>query len=378
MSENKGSQSGTGRGWWWNWWFLGLLLVWGLVWIGVNLVYIRQGVFAPDFAIIARAFRFNFELMPLASLIVGLLIGGGAILGEGRSPRFWGLLSGLLVIAVGGGLLGLRHYVTEIEPKRLVIREVQFWSPHVTEALRIVHVSDIQSGGIGAFEEEIIRQIGVLDPDIIINTGDWVQPLPPFTVESEIPKLVELFGQLSPPVGFFSAYGDTDGPLYEMPADALKPVTMLGVRPFLIEWDGGFIALQGLGLFPSRYRETGVDTIEGWISGVPEGALSVLVGHAPDFILEAAAFPIDLCLAGHTHGGQIRLPFLGPLVLESEVPKSMSRGFMEIGATRASISSGVGSTHAGGLPNLRFMCPPELVLIEVLPAAGGGYAKPQR
>jgi hypothetical protein len=78
--------------------------------------------------------------------------------------------------------------------------------------------------------------------------------------------------------------------------------------------------------------------------------------------------PVDLCLAGHTHGGQIRIPLVGPIVTLSYVPRSWARGFREVGATRLNVSAGIGCEHAAELPSMRLFCPPEMTLIELRPA----------
>ena len=72
--------------------------------------------------------------------------------------------------------------------------------------------------------------------------------------------------------------------------------------------------------------------------------------------------PVDLYLAGHTHGGQIRIPFGGPIIIPSRVPRSWARGFRELGATRLNVSAGIGCEHASRLPSMRLFCPPEMTV----------------
>jgi len=93
----------------------------------------------------------------------------------------------------------------------------------------------------------------------------------------------------------------------------------------------------------------------------------ILFGHAPDYALAMTEEPIDLCLAGHTHGGQVSLPFYGPLVIDSAVPRDWARGFRRIGIPYLNVSAGAGSNRYKGLPPLRFDCPTEMTLIELVP-----------
>ncbi len=91
----------------------------------------------------------------------------------------------------------------------------------------------------------------------------------------------------------------------------------------------------------------------------------VVLGHAPDFAL--AAPPADLLLAGHIHGGQVRIPGWGPLLTLSRVPRSWATGRTELpqGGTLV-VSRGLGMER-GDAPRLRLGCRPELVVIELVP-----------
>ena len=91
------------------------------------------------------------------------------------------------------------------------------------------------------------------------------------------------------------------------------------------------------------------------------------MGHSPNFALALKDTPVDLCLAGHTHGGQVRVPFFGPLTIYSKIPKEWALGFRQIGLPYLNVTAGVGSNRYGGLPPIRFNCPTELTVIELLP-----------
>lgn len=99
--------------------------------------------------------------------------------------------------------------------------------------------------------------------------------------------------------------------------------------------------------------------------GCPEEDVNILLGHAPDYILSLGHLSIDLCLAGHTHGGQVRIPFFGPPITLSRVPREWARGMHEVGNTRINVSAGVGSEHMMDLPAIRFNCPTEISVIEL-------------
>jgi predicted MPP superfamily phosphohydrolase len=94
-----------------------------------------------------------------------------------------------------------------------------------------------------------------------------------------------------------------------------------------------------------------------------------LVGHAPDDAL--GMHRADLLLAGHTHGGQVRLPLLGPPITFSRVPRSWASGVSHLptGATLV-MSRGIG-VERGNAPPLRFLCRPEIVVIDLVPGIPG-------
>ena len=91
----------------------------------------------------------------------------------------------------------------------------------------------------------------------------------------------------------------------------------------------------------------------------------VAMAHAPDFAL--GQVDADLLVAGHTHGGQVQVPILGPLITFSQVPNGWASGRTDLpGGRTLVVSRGIGMErdHA---PRLRFWCRPEVVIVEVVP-----------
>ena len=111
------------------------------------------------------------------------------------------------------------------------------------------------------------------------------------------------------------------------------------------------------------------------------------MGHAPDFVSAQAWRQVTtglcgvdvplLCVAGHTHGGQVVLPGFGPLLTLSSLPRSHASGCHDLGAMTLFVSRGIG--HECGLaPRIRFDCRPELALISLVPAARADPQQPRR
>jgi hypothetical protein len=262
--------------------------------------------------------------------------------------------------------LALRVYATHIEPRRLQVRTVAIASPKLTRPLRLLHISDIQAPAVGSYEARAFATMRSLRPDLVIFTGDLLQPLPPATYAGELPKIGRLLASLDAPLGKFAVGGDVDPPLV---LDAYEQwgFRLLDGQRATVDAGGLRIDLLGLPRFASRGGDPARSPIEAFLNETDSSDLRLVFAHGPDFALEARNLPIDLCLAGHTHGGQIRIPFVGPIITLSRVPRAWARGYREIGATRLNVSAGIGCEHLAGLPNIRFACPPEMTLFELRP-----------
>jgi len=92
--------------------------------------------------------------------------------------------------------------------------------------------------------------------------------------------------------------------------------------------------------------------------GVPREAFTILLAHSPDIIGQAAAAGLDLVLSGHTHGGQVRLPLVGPLYVNAELGGKYNQGLFRFGSTQLYVNRGIGTRF---FP-IRFLCPPEITV----------------
>ncbi|MFU8848814.1 MAG: metallophosphoesterase [Opitutales bacterium] len=351
----------------WRVWLLGLvsLLIVLVVVVVRNYLFIRAGMLKPNFSLIHQAYDFNLWHLPLGLLVLALCFAGLGLTWTGSRKALFCLCGIYCFLAMD--LFALRYYVTYIEPQRLVLRQVRIETPKLTEPLRILHISDIQAGSIGDYEESIFARIAELEPDLILNTGDYLQELPPATFESEWPKLVALMDSLAPRFGIYGVFGDTELELYRVPEAKLGPLKLLSSKTVVIDTGAGVISLHGLSLFQSNKAKWARRSVGQWLEQSDDSEFRILMGHAPDYAMGMTEELIDLCLAGHTHGGQVRLPFYGPLTTYSEVPRDWARGFRRIGIPYLNVSAGAGSNRHEGLPPIRFNCPTEMTLIELVP-----------
>ena len=113
----------------------------------------------------------------------------------------------------------------------------------------------------------------------------------------------------------------------------------------------------------------GRDVARPWLRGaVPKTNLLIMLVHTPDELQLAARFGADWCFAGHTHGGQVSLPWLGPLYTGTHLGRSFDRGLFRFAGTPLFITAGVGTSV---IP-IRLGVPPDVALLTLVPVREGG------
>jgi uncharacterized protein len=343
------------------------LLAWGtLLFIAAHvLLFVRTTYSIRSFFHLVRAiYQFDTLLMPA----IGLILGGYGLYASRRTlGHHW--LRRVSWAVLGCSVLSptIRFYAGQIEARHLVLRTVTIETPKVARPIRILHISDIQSDAVGKYEERVFARIRELHPDIVLCTGDLLQPLPPATLASEWPKMAQLFATLDAPGGVHMVIGDVDGLETQRLIAKNHVVSTISGDQTTQTFTGARLRIYGLSPGQDMKWHEAHRVIAEWREKTTPDEFTIVMGHHPDYSLAVRTIPVDLCLAGHTHGGQIRVPFLGPIITLSHVPRSWARGFHEIGATRLNVSAGIGCEHAAGLPSMRFCCPPEMTLIELRP-----------
>lgn len=233
--------------------------------------------------------------------------------------------------------------------------------PESFHGFRIAQISDIHYGPWmnQAGVERGMRIAQAFHPDLVVLTGDFVShPL----------------GQSNGPAGARNA---------EPCADVLarwKDVPMIAVLGNHDWWNSSQIVSQvlierGIRLLRNTAAviERGTDKL--WIAGVddvferqadlsaatknvPRNDATILLAHEPDFADHASRFPVDLQLSGHSHGGQVRIPLVGPIVLPV-LGRKYHTGLNRVGRLQVYTNRGLGLID----PPVRLNCPPEVTLI---------------
>lgn len=267
-----------------------------------------------------------------------------------------------LLLAAAGAMVGLRIWCTHVEPAMLLVRHVRVDSGKLARPIRLLHLSDMQPARVGAHEARTIAKARALEPDLVLYTGDLIQTSRAAAPE-ELRKMAALLATLKPRLGKLAIPGDTDAILHGMGPGELGGMELLESEEAVVDVDGRRLRILGLDLRESRGNP--VRHVADWLKAGHPSDLTIVMGHAPDYALGLERVAVDLCLAGHTHGGQLVLPFFGAPHIGSIVPRSWARGLHNYGATRIHVSAGSGAERAAGMPPLRLNCPSEMTLIDL-------------
>jgi len=226
--------------------------------------------------------------------------------------------------------------------------------------LRIVQLSDTHFERLTRREREAIAIVNSLDADLILMTGDYLN-ISYLDDRDSRQAFRDFVGQLHSRYGIYAVWGNTDLPPWRDELVAGLGITVLEDEIVELELNGQPICLVGLNL---HHQAIGKDRakLQQLAQSLPPNHFNILLYHAPDLmpeVVETGQF--DLYLAGHTHGGQIRLPWYGAIVTASIYGKRYEAGQYQEGRTTLYVSRGLGF-EGGHAPRVRFFCPPEITV----------------
>ncbi len=215
--------------------------------------------------------------------------------------------------------------------------------------LRVAHVSDFHVDRASRALNQLAVEIRDEPVDLLVFTGDAIN-------EREATKLFRTtLGGLPARLGRVAVRGNHD-------VTRWKNVDLFGGGVATELTDRGPLILEDGTLAVCGAAFNDYDALPDCIAGAPKGAFVILAFHTPDLV-EAMDPAPDLYLAGHTHGGQIALPFYGALVTLSRFDKKYESGVFHVGPTTLVVNRGIG--FEAHLPRVRFFSRPELTVIDV-------------
>jgi predicted MPP superfamily phosphohydrolase len=239
--------------------------------------------------------------------------------------------------------LGAHNDVYDIEVTRheIFIDDL----PEAIDGYRIAFLTDTHVAAFVRrdFYREIIAQVRKFDPHLLLLGGDFV------TWHRHIPLMAEvLISELRARDGVFAILGNHD--YWAGAQDVQKAMEEKGVR-FLTNASVK-LPLQLIGI-DEMYR--GAPDVDKAFEEIDPHQPCIGISHHPDIIDLLGARRLDLLLCGHTHGGQIRFPFFGAVVVPSRHEGEYAAGFHRLRNVLMYVSRGIGS-----IPPLRILCRPEV------------------
>lgn len=341
----------------------------------------------------------GFTLIHVAYVVgtVGVPLAGGIVL-VGARPRPWGVTA-VCVIALAAIPVGV--YATYVEPFWLRAETVSLVvdgldgadgadAPDgVDEAIRIGVLADLQTTAVGDYERDAVERLLGFEPDIVLLPGDLYQfdaelfdeRAPQFTeligrIVGEVPLVYLVSGNTDTVAGLRRITEGTGARVLDNEIDTFElrgvPVIVGGTTLFGDDAAARRMAQRLAGAGQGLAGSGGSD---GEAVGGREGpGVRILVGQKPDAIELVRETPVDLAVAGHTHGGQVSLPFFGPPLTLTGVPRHVAAGGLhELYGTPIYVSTGVGRER-GNAPQLRLGVRPSIGIIDLIPSGGGEEA----
>lgn len=246
-----------------------------------------------------------------------------------------------LALALLAAPLVLGLYAWQIEPRWGVVSEHRVGQG--PRSVRILHVTDLHTSGRGTQERWLLDVVEREAPDLIVITGDTItaHPLPDAIRDAA----VALLRELEAPLGVYAVTGNHE--------------EWAGEAGLALYADAGVPLLDGqsLPLLDGRLVLHGVATPRSPVPPATAG-YDVALSHYPASLEPVAAQGHELLLAGHSHGGQLQIPGVGPLKLPFDCAER-AEGWFELDGTKLFVSRGVGTS----VVPLRFACRPELALV---------------
>ncbi|MBA2667506.1 MAG: metallophosphoesterase [Trueperaceae bacterium] len=240
------------------------------------------------------------------------------------------------------------------EAYRFAVERPSMHIPGLAEPVRIAFLTDlhygpyVRAGSVTAWVDATMRE----RPDLVVLGGDLVDAMGPTN-----PKpLLAALAALDAPLGVFTVWGNHDHARFRRLGEFERMLSEAGIT---VLRNRGVRVRDDLFLAGIDDVRSGRPDIPAALAERPNGAACILVSHNPDALPDIPT-DVDLTLCGHTHGGQIRIPLVGPIFTSSRYGRRFLAGWVS-GPGRGYVSRGLGVT----LVPLRVACPAELTVLDV-------------
>lgn len=235
--------------------------------------------------------------------------------------------------------------------------------PRDLDGLSILHVTDLHLSDDAQPAEAVVSLLDSIDYDLAVYTGDLADDAQGCRI------LDDMLHELRPRDAAFAVLGNHDH--YHYRHSTGEGPQRNDLRPLLRTLERADVTLlnnANTSLYDDRLRIVGVDDpalgldrVEAAFDGTGRDDATLLLAHSPDVLVRLGDHHPGLLLAGHTHGGQLRLPGIGPIGTISVLPRRYAMGVYVYDGVQTYVSRGVGTSGA----RARLNCPPEVTVLRL-------------
>ena len=247
-------------------------------------------------------------------------------------------------------------YTTYVSTVKVGVREYRITNrkiPSSLSGLKIVHLSDLHFGSTMFNEnvKEIEKMVNKRKPDIVVFTGDLINKNYKLKAKEQ-EKLIDNLKNIDASLGKYAILGDEDNELVSTIFNQSNFTILRNEYELIYKNNNDSILLIGL-----TSKEKDIEKAYSYFKEENHNSniYTITLVHKPDTADEIVSYPTDLILAGHSHNGNIRIPFINYPIYKYDGAKKYNQDYYKIGKTKLYISSGLGTTNS-----LRLFCRPSI------------------
>ena len=267
-----------------------------------------------------------------------------------------------LLIAFLISVISLFYYSFIFEPNNIQIEKINIEIenlPEEFEGVKIVHLTDFHSKDFGEREKRVLEILEDLNPDFVFITGDFIDHS-----TKDLDSCQEFWRKLSSQHQgkVFGVMGNHEHWIKSPDISAIEKmlekngISILNNENRKIYKNNNYIYLIGV-----DDPDSELDDLPKAMINTEENIPKILLAHSPDIINNLQEEKVDLILVGHTHGGQVVIPFIKPFWVPTKNRGKYANGLFEVNDTYLYVNRGVGMA----ILQTRFNCPPEIAVIEL-------------
>jgi predicted MPP superfamily phosphohydrolase len=242
-----------------------------------------------------------------------------------------------------------------VEPYRIEVKIIPVRTEKLKQtSFRVIQISDLHCDRKARSEKAVVELINKLEPDVIVFTGDAVN------TPAALPRFKDTMNNLKASIGKFAVYGNWETRHWNgLDFYSGTGFELLDVETIVLTKNGETLTVSGLS--GDNWK-----ALKKMLKGLSANRFNIFLYHYSSLAEEMDDFNVDLYLCGHTHGGQVALPFYGALITLSKTGKKYESGMYIVGRMKLYVNRGIGLETLPA-PQVRFLARPEISVFDIGP-----------